>query len=161
MTTMENNIIIKRNELRQQINLRNFYMGESAKRKDIDADTIQSSKEDDELLLMFTHTACNGLVTAVALRFPSISYKISDKEITFSFETVDESRSHLLPMLKQAILDYLTNDVIMQWLLLRQPNMAQPSISLRNSLYSNVQFQFAKQYNTRRTRRRATDLAGI
>ena len=56
---MRNTILIKRNELQQQIDLRNFYMGESAKRKDIDADTIQSSKDDEELLLMFADRAAN------------------------------------------------------------------------------------------------------
>lgn len=158
---MKNTITIKRNELQQQIDLRNFYMGESAKRKDRDADTIQSCKDDEELLLMFMHNACNELVTAVALRFPSISYNITNKEITFSFETRDDSRAQLLPMLKQAISDYLVNEVNLHWLLLRNPQMAQSYISLRNSLYSNVQFLFAKLYNSYRLRRRATDLAGI
>ena len=50
---MKNTILIRWNELQQQIDLRNYYMGESAKRKDIDADTIQSSKDEKELLLMF------------------------------------------------------------------------------------------------------------
>jgi hypothetical protein len=45
--------------------------------------------------------------------------------------------------------------------LLRQPQMAQANISLRNSLYNNVQQLFAKLYNTQKTRRRSTDLAGI
>ena len=46
---MRNTIFIKWNELQQQINLKNFYMGESAKRKDADADTIQSSTDDKEV----------------------------------------------------------------------------------------------------------------
>ena len=50
---MKNTITIKRDELQQQIDLRNYYMGESAKRKDIDAATMQSSKDDEELLYMF------------------------------------------------------------------------------------------------------------
>ena len=37
---MKNTITIKRDELQQQIDLRNYYMGESAKRKDTDAATI-------------------------------------------------------------------------------------------------------------------------
>ena len=158
---MKNTITIQRSELQQQIDLRNFYMGESAKRKEKDADTIQSSKDDEELLLMFTHTACNELVTAVALRFPSISYDIDEESIIFEFETVDEPRSHLLPMLQRTILDYLTNETIMHWLLLRRPEMAHPYISLRTSLYSNVLFTLAKFYNSKKIRRRATDLAGI
>ena len=75
---MKNTILITWNELQQQIDLRNFYMGESAKRKEPDADTIQSCKDDEDLMRMFMHTACNGLVTAVALRFPSISYRMED-----------------------------------------------------------------------------------
>lgn len=158
---MKNSITIKWNELQQQIDLRNYYMGESVKRKDNNADTIQSSKDDEELFLMFAHNACNGLVTAVALRFPSIGYTIEGNDITFTFETPDDTRSHLLPMLTQAINDYLVNEITMQWLLLRQPNLAQTYISLRGNLNSNVQFMFAKFYNRERRRRRATDLAGI
>ena len=158
---MKNTIPIKRNELQQQINLRNHYMGDAAKRRDADADTIQSSNDDEELLLEFTHRACNELVTAVALRFPSIGYSIDESEITITFESNENNRAHLLPMLKQSITDYLTNEVILHWLLLRQPSMAQTNISLRSSLYNNVQFTFAKLYNTHRPRRRCTDLAGI
>ena len=158
---MKNTITIERSELQQQIDLRNFYMGDSARRTDKDADTIQSSKDDEELLFMFIDTACNELVTAVALRFPSISHTIDEKEITFALETHKEQRDDLLNMLKQSIIDYLVNEAIMQWLLLRRSNMAQPQVSLRESLYRNVQQMFAKLYNTNKIRRRATNLAGI
>lgn len=158
---MKNTILIKRDELQQQIDLRNYYMGESAKRKEPDADTIQSSKDDEELLLMFAVRAANELVTAVALRFPYIAFKAEEEYLSFTFENKANSRGHILPMLQQAITDYIVNEAAMQWLLLRQPQMAQPYISLRNSLYSNVQHLFAKFYNTTKVRRRATDLAGI
>lgn len=158
---MRNTILIKRNELQQQIDLRNFYMGESAKRKDIDADTIQSSKDDEELLLMFADRAANELVTAVALRFHYVAYESGDEYLAFIFDSGTRGREHLLPMLKQAIMDYLVNEITMQWLLIRQPQMAQTNISLRNSLYGNVQHLFAKFYNSTKIRRRATDLAGI
>lgn len=158
---MKNTITIKRSELQQQIDLKNFYMGESAKRKDKDADTIQSSKDDEDLLLTFIHTACNELVTAVALRFPFISYTIDEENIIFEFETPCNIRSHLLPMLKRATADYLVNEATMHWLLLRHPEMAKSCISVRTELCSNVLFTFAKLYNTQKIRRRATDLAGI
>lgn len=158
---MKNTIIIKRDELQQQIDLRNYYMGESAKRKDTDAATIQSSKDDEELLYMFIRRACNELVTAVALRFPYIS-SITDKdEIEIAFETESAYPEHLLPMLRQGITDYLVNETIMQWLLVRRPEMAQSYISLRTALYSNVQHLFGKIYSSKKVRRRATDLAGI
>jgi hypothetical protein len=158
---MKNTILITWNELQQQIDLRNFYMGESAKRKEPDADTIQSSKDDEELLIIFARQACNELVTAVALRFPSISVTVDNKYISLEFETISTCRKDLLPMLKQAIADYISYEVTMQWLLVRQPQMANTNISLKNSLYNNVQQVFAKFYDSTRTRRRATDLAGI
>ena len=158
---MKNTITIERSELQQQIDLRNFYMGESAKRKDKDADTIQSSKEDEDLFITFAHTACNALVTAVALRFPSISYTIDEENIVFSIDTPDDSRSHLLPILERAILDYLVNEVRMQWLMLRRPEAANSTLSLRPEICSNLLFTFAKLYNNRKIRRRSTNLAGI
>ena len=158
---MKYTITIPESELQQQIDLRNFYMGESAKRKDKDADTIQSSKEDEDLFITFAHTACNALVTAVALRFPSISYTIDEENIVFSFDTPDDSRSHLLPILERAILDYLVNEVRMQWLMLRRPEAANSTLSLRPEICSNVLFTFAKLYNNRKIRRRSTNLAGI
>ena len=158
---MKNIITIEKSELQQQIDLKNFYMGDSAKRTDKDADTIQSSKDDEELLFMFVKTACNELVTAVALRFSSISYKIDNKEISFTFETEKEQRAEIIEMLRHSIIDYLVNEAIMQWLLLRRPNMAQAQISQHMSLGNNVLFMFAKIYNSKKTRRRATDLAGI
>ena len=158
---MKNTILIKWNELQQQIDLKNYYMGESAKRKDIDADTIQSSKDEKELLLMFAAQAANGLVTAVALRFPYIASEVEDEYISFTFEESTNGREHLLPILRQAITDYLVNEITMHWLLLRQPQMAQTNLSLRNALYSNLQQLFAKFYNKRKVRRRSTDLAGI
>lgn len=158
---MKNTILVRWNELQQQIDLKNFYMGEPAKRKDADADTIQSSKDDKELLLMLAAEAANGLVTAVALRFPYVACEVQEDYISFEFESSGNSRAHLLPMLKQAIGDYLANEIIMKWLHLRQPQMAQVSMALRSSLYSNVQQLFAKFYNIRKVRRRPTDLAGI
>ena len=158
---MKNTITIERSGLQQQIDLKNFYMGDSAKRMDKDADTIQSSKDDEELLCMFIKTACNELVTAVALRFSSISYTMNEKEIVFSFETNNEVRDDLVEMLRHSIIDYLVNETIMQWLLLRHPNMAQAPISQHGSLFRNVQFMFAKLYNNNKIRRRATNLAGI
>lgn len=158
---MKNTILIKRNELQQQIHLRNYYMGEAGKRKDIDADTIQSSKEDEELLMMFTKSACNELVTAVALRFPTIGYTIDDEYIAFEFESRDSGREHLLPLLEQAILDSLVNAVNMKWLMTRRPETANANAALHQVLYNDVQNMFAKFNSNRSIRRRTTDLAGI
>ena len=110
---------------------------------------------------MFLKRALNELTSAVALRFSSITYNIDNEHVELSFETPDDSRARLLPMLKQAITDYLVNEILMHWLQLRQPIMAQPYMVLRPSLHQNVQLLFAKFYNNKPIRRRATDLAGI
>lgn len=158
---MENTILIDKEILYQQIHLRNYYMGESAKRADINADTIQSSDDEKELFGMLLESACNTLVSSIALRFESSSYKITPEYVGITFTTENNSRQGLLPQLRQAIADYLVNEIALQWLLLRSPQMANSYISLRNTLYNNVQQQFAKFSNLKKVRRRPTDLAGI
>lgn len=159
---MTHNILIKRNELQQQIDLKNYYLGEAAKRKTMpDADILQSSNDEKELFVMFTQRALNELISAVALRFSHISYKIEKEYIDITFEAEAKNRSHTLPLLKQAITDYLVNDIILQWFLLREPMLAQANMALKSSLYSNVQQLFAKLYNNTAVRRRSTNLAGI
>ncbi len=158
---MTNYILIKRSELQQQVDLKNFYLGEAAKRKDADADTLQSSTDDKELFVMFLRRALNELTASVALRFSFIKYHITEEFIEITFETADTPPPHLIPLLKQGITDYLANDLALQWLQLRNPIAAQPYFVLRNGLYENVQQLFAKFFNRNKIRRRATDLAGI
>lgn len=158
---MENTIIIERDAIRQEVDLRNHYMGEAIKRNDINADLMESNNEDNELFTMFLNRACNELISGVTLRFPSISYICDRDFVTISFTSHDNRRHNLLPVLRRAITDYLVNELILQWLLLRRPDMAQSYISLRNALFENVQQNFAKFYNTEKIRRRATNLAGI
>ena len=158
---MENTILIEKEPLHQQIHLRNYYMGESAKRNNINADTIESSDDERELFAMLLDSACNELVSSVALRFETASYKITPEYIGITFTTENNSRQGLLPQLRQAIVDYLVNEITLQWLLLRSPQMANSYISMRTTLYNNVQQQFAKFSNLKKVRRRPTDLAGI
>ena len=158
---MTRTILIRRNELQQQIDLRNHYMGEAAKRKDADADTLQSSIDEKELFVMFARRALNELTSAVALRFPDITYRIEEEYIEITFNTYNDKRQHLQPLLKQAITDYLVNEITLQWLLLRQPALAQPCMMIKPTLFEQTQLLFAKFYNNTPVRRRATDLAGI
>lgn len=160
MTTTENNILIERAELQQQTDLKTFYMGEALKRKTLDADIIESSPDEKELFGMFLKTACNELIASVATRFPEISCEIESDFVSITFRNSKKEEPHLMAILRQAITDYLTNEITLQWLLLRNPEMAQSYISLRMNLYNNVQQQFAKLMK-RKTRRRATDLGGI
>lgn len=158
---MENTIILERETIEQQVHLRNYYMGEAAKRTNINADTVESSPDEKELFEQFLATALNELVSSIALRFSSASYSIEPQYVSITFTTHNGSRQPLLPQLRQAISDYLVNEITLQWLLLRSPQMANSYISLRTTLYNNVQQHFAKFSNLKKVRRRATDLAGI
>ena len=158
---MKNTIIIDRNALQQQVDLRNHYMGEAIKRTDLNADTVQSSAEDKDLFLIFLREACNELLSTVALRFASVSYRIDDEYILITIESEGEPPQHLLPLLKQSINDYLVNELTLQWLLLRRRDAASSYITLRPALFQNVQQQLAKLGRTKKLRRRSTNLAGI
>ncbi len=158
---MEHTIILDRETIEQQVHLRNYYMGEAAKRTNINADTVESCADEKELFEQFLTAALNELVSSVALRFSSASYSIEPQYVCITFTTHNSSRQALLPQLRQATSDYLVNEITLQWLLLRNPQMANSYISLRATLYNNVQQHFAKFSNLKKVRRRATDLAGI
>ena len=158
---MKNTIIIDRNALQQQVDLRNHYMGDAIKRADLNADTIQSCAEERDLFLIFLREACNELLSTVALRFASVTYDIDKDYILITIESDGEAPQHILPLLKQSINDYLVNELTLQWLLLRRPDAASSYITLRPTLFQNVQQQLAKMSRTKKVRRRSTNLAGI
>lgn len=156
----ENNIYIDKEALLHEVHLRNHYMGEAVKRNDINADVIQSSEDDEELLEMFLERACNELVSSFAMRFPHIMFTTEREYIQFNIAVNDAKKAKIIPFLQQAIKDYLVNELALQWMLLRSPQMAQSYISLREQLYQKVQQHLAKLCKYK-IRRRSTDLAGI
>ena len=157
---MEYNILIKKEELTHQIDLRTHYHAESEKRKDLNADIGETSFDDEELLNTFLSKAVNELTADQSGRLENISYKINRDYLDIRFNSNDETRTNLLPILKQAITDYLVNELLTQWLLIRYPAWSQSYIAMRNELYSRVKELFAAFCN-RKIRRRPTNLAGI
>ena len=95
-------------EVQQQIDLRNFYMGEAIKRREADGDIMQSCSDDKELLVSFANMACNGLITAAALRSHIINFGIDNNNITIMFEADDDCHDHLLPRIQKSITDFLS-----------------------------------------------------
>ena len=136
-------------------------MGDAIKRADLNADTIQSCAEERDLFLIFLREACNELLSTVALRFASVTYDIDKDYILITIESDGEAPQHILPLLKQSINDYLVNELTLQWLLLRRPDAASSYITLRPTLFQNVQQQLAKMSRTKKVRRRSTNLAGL
>lgn len=157
---MEYNILIKKEDLMHQIDLRTHYHAEGEKRKDLNADIGETSFDDEELLDTFLRSATNELVAAQSGRFESISCKINGSYIDIRFTGSDKTHSNRLPILKQAITDYLVNELMTQWLLIRYPAWSQPYIAMRGELLSRVKDLFATFCN-RKIRRRPTNLAGI
>jgi hypothetical protein len=157
---MEYNILIKKEELMHQVELRTHYHAEGEKRKDLNADIGETSSDDEELLETFLNSAINELIAAVAGRFEGISCNISSGYIEISFIGSDDTRSNIMPILKQAITDYLINELMTQWTLIRYPAWSQTYVAMRNDFFARVKELFAAFCN-RKIRRRSTNLAGI
>ena len=156
---MEYNVLINKEELLHQIDLRTHYHVDAEKRKDLNADIGETSFDDEELLDTFLRKAANELIASQAGRM-KISFRVARNYFDFTFDADNEKVEHLLPILKQAVTDYLVNEIMTQWLLIRYPTWSESYIALRNELLSQVKELFAAFCN-RKIRRRPTNLAGI
>lgn len=158
---MENNILIKREELQQEVDLKTYYMGEAIKRKDIDADTIQSSTDEEELFGMFLQKAVSELAASVAMRFDTVKFDVTDNYVSISFTHIGNTNTEVTSILRQRIKDYLVNEIIYSWLNLRQTASTAEYYQIHNIGLSKVKDIFAIFYNKNKVRRRSTNLAGI
>jgi hypothetical protein len=156
---MEYNILIKKEDLTHRIDLLTHYHAECEKRKDINADVGETSFDDDELLETFLTKAANELIAEQAGRL-NISFKSNRNYIDITFVANNDKGEHLTPILKQAITDYLVNEIMTQWLLIRYPAWSQTYIAMRSELHSQVKELFAA-FSNKKIRRRPTNLAGI
>lgn len=157
---MEYNILIKKEELRHRVDLLTHYHADAEKRKDLNADIGETSFDDEELLDTFINRTINEIIAGQSGRFESICGKIKNDYIDIRFIGRDESCGNLQPILKQAITDYLVNELMTQWTLIRYPAWSQPYIAMRGELFARVKDLFAGFCN-RKIRRRPTNLAGI
>ena len=157
---MEQTILIEKTELTHRVDLLTHYHAQGEKRKDLNADIGETSFDDEELLDAFLMKATNELVSHQSARLENISFRITDDYIQISFNATNENSAHLLPLLKQTIVDYLVNELMTQWLLIRYPAWSEPYIAMRGELNAHVKDLFAAFCN-RKIRRRPTNLAGI
>ncbi len=160
---MERIVLIKREELQQEVDLKTYYMGEAIKRKDTDADTVQSSTDEKELFGIFLQKAVNELAASIAMRFASVGFNVNDEyvSIVFEDENENEKRDELTAILRQRIKDYLVNEIIYSWLHLRQTASTGEYYQTHSIWLSKVKDIFAMFCNKRKVRRRSTNLAGI
>ena len=157
---MEQTILIEKAELGHRVDLLTHYHAQGEKRKDLNADIGETSFDDEELLDTFLLKAVNELVSHQSARFEDISYRIGDDYLELSFTGTAVNSARMLPLLKQAIVDYLVNELMIQWLLIRYPAWSQPYIAMKSELLRSVKDLFASFCN-KKIRRRPTNLAGI
>lgn len=157
---MKYEIIIKKSDIQHQVNLRTHYHCESEKRKGPDANVGESSEDENEIMDMFLQKCMNQLIAGQTERLKEISFAIKNDYVNLKFTGNREECNSLLPILKQSVTDYIVNELMIHWLLIRQQAWSEPYIAMRNELYIQVQEIFA-QFCSRKVRRRPTDLAGI
>jgi hypothetical protein len=121
---------------------------------------IRGGLDDEEIINTFLNNSINAIVVEQRERLKDICYKVTDGYLSLKFTTVVEGRDNLLPMLKQALTDYLVNELLIQWLFIRQRAWSDSYVAMRSEHYNRVRDIFASFHN-RRIRRRPTNLAGI
>ncbi|MBR5275685.1 MAG: hypothetical protein IKU35_00935 [Bacteroidaceae bacterium] len=157
---MRYDIYINKQELLQQVDLRTHYHAEVGKRTDLNADTGESSADDTELMDMFLHKACNELVAPQIARFDNIEYRIDEHGIYIIFESRHNVSELKLPILKQSIIDFLVNELMTQWLMIRNRSWSDTYIAMRNELFDKAQRMF-DLFSFKKIRSRPTDFAGL
>ena len=157
---MRYDIYINKQELLQQVDLRTHYHAEVGKRTDLNADTGESSADDTELMDMFLHKACNELVAPQIARFDNIEYRIDEQGIYIIFESRHNVPEQKLPILKQSIIDFLVNELMTQWLMIRNRSWSDTYIAMRNELFDKAQRLF-DLFSFKKIRSRPTDFAGL
>lgn len=100
---MEYEVIIKKSEIQQQVNLRTHYHSEGEKYKDPDAHTGETSVDDLEIMEMYLQKSLGRLVAEHTERLEDISFKSDDRYVSLKFKSNVNNRSSLLPLLKQTL----------------------------------------------------------
>ena len=158
---MKHEIYINKEELLHRVELLTHYHSEADKRIDLNADTGEATPDDEELMDTFIRKAVCELIIPQTTRLGEITYDTGRDNIYISFTGADnESHKKLIPILKQSIEEFLVNELMTQWFMIRRRSWSDTYIAMRNELYDKVQGLFDRLSN-RKIRRRSTGLAGI
>ena len=158
---MRHEIFINKEELLHRVELLTHYHSEADKRNDLNADVGEVSPDDAELMETFIRKAIYELIAPQAARLGEITFNTTGDGICISFTGGDNgSQISAVPILKQAIEEFLVNELMTQWLMVRRRSWSDTYIAMRNELYDKVQRLFDRLSN-RKIRRRSTGLAGI
>lgn len=124
------NIKVLKKDVSNQINLRNFYFGESAKDGNMVeiATKMQTSEDNDDVLDKFILSACSHLVDVLNTVCIDVSFSTSGEDqstsLDFTLSVSDLFAESQEEVIKEGIFNYLTNWSIYEWMDLAFPNGA-------------------------------------
>lgn len=129
-------MIIYIDSLLQEINILNWYQGESAKRYDDNADKVQTCQDQQDALLFHLRSVVVDILQFANPNRVKFTCEYKDDSLVFSLSPLREGREYMLDILKEAIRQYLIYEIRRLWLMNVKPDMA--DASLRETLRENI-----------------------
>lgn len=146
-------------DLLREINILNWYRGESAKRGEPDAVVVQSGADEQDALMYHVRAAVNVVVLLANPNKVKFACEYADDALHFSLSPVRVGREYLMEVLRNAIRQFIVYEVRRLWMMTVRPEWA--DASLREELLASIRMAMSGVTTQNRVRRRATDLAGI
>lgn len=146
-------------DILREVDILNYYKGEAMKRKDADAVSIETAKEQQDALLYHLRAAVNDVLLLANPRITTFTAENTEDKLVFSLSPVRDNTEHLQPVIKESIRQYLIYEVRRLWMRNVRPDLADDS--MRTILLSNIATPLRSTVKAERVRRRATNLAGI
>ena len=146
-------------DILREVDILNYYKGEALKRKDADAVSIETAKEQYDALTKHLRAVVNDVLLLANPRITTFTAEDTEDKIIFSLSPVRENTEHLQPIIKESIRQYLVYEVRRLWMRNVRPDFADDS--MRAILLSNIATPLRSTVKAAKVRRRSTNLAGI
>lgn len=143
----------------REVDILNYYKGEALKRKDADAVSIETAKEQQDAFIYHLRAAVNDVLLLANPRITTFTAENTEDKLIFSLSPVRENTEHLQPIIKESIRQYLVYEVRRLWMRNVRPDFADDS--MRAILLSNIATPLRSTVKAAKVRRRSTNLAGI
>ena len=146
-------MIIYIEDLFREINILNWYKGESVKRHDDNADKVQTCQDQQDALMYHLRNAVTDVLSFANLNWMKFTCEYQNDSLVFSLSPLREGREHLLELLKNCIRQYLVCEIRRLWMMNIRPDWA--DATQRESLRQNIiDTMTACTQPTQRVRRR-------
>lgn len=144
-------ITISKSDVLHQVNLRNYYSGESAKQGDTIeiATKMQTSEDNFDVLNKYVDTACSALVNVLNPVCVDVSFAESSSDsattLTYTIKVSDLYAESQNDLLKKDMFDYLVNWAIYEWLTLSFPTKAEVFLQKCGILETSIRSHINKR----------------